>query len=158
MFIGEYLRGWDELGGKVDVRIKGRYDLDSLVAALNDPAIGLPTIGLPVQFDRDQIQYGNLFRKTYEDCVVLKNADHPDDYFYFVFTARTTGNLTTLGIYRAGSSVNHGQENKKAERMGRKTLVGAIAGALTKTDKQGLEAEEDYYALVIDTIRTVLSF
>ncbi len=145
---------WDTLPR--GVRVQGRITLDDLQNALSDNGSGLPTIGIPVEFSRDQIQSGNMISKQCEDCLILKNAEHPNDYFHFVFTTRTTGNVSTISIYRAGCSPMSGQKNKQEERKGSNSLFQNILGAVTKTDDRSLAEEYDYYAMVEDVIKNVL--
>ena len=135
--------------------MRGRFTLDDIQNVLSDPENGLPTIGIPVEFARDQIQRGNMLSKQVEDCLVLKNAQHPGDYFHFVFTARTTGNITTVEIYRSGVSALSGQKNKQEERRNSNSLFQNILGAVTKTDEMGLSEEYDYYSMVADVIKEV---
>ena len=61
---------WDTLPR--GVRVQGRITLDDLQNALSDNGSGLPTIGIPVEFSRDQIQSGNMISKQCEDCLILK--------------------------------------------------------------------------------------
>ena len=142
---------WDML--PTGVRVKGRYTLEDIQRVLSDAEKGLPSIGIPTEFERDQIQRGGMFNKQYEDCLVLKNAEHPSDYFHFTFTARTTGNVTTISIFRSGTSPLSQKSNLKDMRKSSDSLFQNILGAVTKTDEQGLEAEYDYYAMVADIIK-----
>lgn len=92
--------------------MQGHITRDDLQNALSSSESGLPTIGIPVEFSRDQIQSGNMISKQCEECLVLKNAEHPNDYFHFVFIVRTTGNVSTISIYRSGSSPLSGQKKQ----------------------------------------------
>lgn len=140
------------------VRMSGQYTLDDLEAALSSSENGLPTLGLPFKFERDQIQSGNMVSKRVEDCLVLKNADHPSDYFTFVFTVRVVGNATTYTIYRSGCSPRSAQKNQQEDRKASSNLLVNILGAVTKVDDQGLDEEYDYYAMVANVIKTVMGF
>lgn len=142
---------WDMLPS--GVRVKGQYTLADVQRILLDEENGLPTIGIPTTFEKDQIQRGGMLNKQYEDCLVLKNAEHPSDYFHFAFTARTTGNVTTIGIFRSGTSPLSQKSNLKDMRKASDSLFQNILGAVTKTDEQGLDAEYDYYAMVADIIK-----
>ncbi len=142
---------WDALPEAV--RVKGRYTLDDIERILSDEENGLPTIGIPVEFSRDQIQRGSLFNKQFEDCLVLKNAEHPNDYFHFVFTTRTVGAVTTCSIYRSGISPRSQKANKKDHYKNSSSFFENVLGALTQTDEMGIEEEYDYYAMVADIIK-----
>lgn len=135
------------------VRVRGRITLDMIQDALSDTETGLPTIGIPVMYMRDQIQSGGMFNKQVTDCLVVKNAEHPDDYFHFVFTVRTTGTVTTIGIYHSGQSPNSGKAALKEQRQKSSSLFDNFMGAVTRTNDQGMAEEYDYYGLVFDVIR-----
>ena len=138
------------------VKVKGRYTLDDLKSLLNNPENGLPTIGIPVIFTYDEIQSGSMFSKSVETCLVLKNAQHQQDYFHFVFTARQTGNMTYFEIYRSGTSPRSYDSNKKDEWKASNSLFKNILGAVAKTDERGIREEYDYYDMVADIIKECL--
>lgn len=153
MLFAKDLRNWSEEGLPNKIRFKQRLTLEQIVSELSNEESGLPTIGIQTEFVSDQIQSGNLFNKQYEDCIVLKNCDHEDDYFHFVFTVRRTGNSSTISVFRSGVSPLSAQYNKKELRKNDSSLFKNILGALTSVDNQALDAEYDYYALVIDIIK-----
>lgn len=141
-----------------EIRVRGRYSLNEIQQALLNPEFGLPTIGIPVEFIRDQIQSGNKINRQYDDCLVLRNVEHPNDYFHFVFSTRVTGTLSTISIYRSGNSPLSAQKRKQRERNSSKSLIVNILGATTKVDERGLAEEYDYYALVADVIKSTFGF
>lgn len=141
-----------------EIRIRGCYSLNELQGILLNPKSGLPTIGIPIELKWDQIQSGNKFNRRYDDCLVLKNAEHPTDYFHFVFTTRVTGTMSTISIYRSGHSLLSAQKNKQQERRSSNSLFVNILGAATKVDDRGLAEEYDYYALVTDIIKSTFGF
>lgn len=147
---------WDIL--PTGIRVPGHLTLDDLKLALlnDDSPFSLASTGFPVTFSKDQIQSGNLVSKQVEDCLVLKNSMHPNDYFHFVFTVRTTGNMTTISIYRSGQSPLSGQQNKRENRKNSDSLFQNILGAVTKTDEQALAKEYDYYDMVATAIKSIL--
>ena len=138
------------------VRVRGQVTLDMLQDALSNPQTGLPTIGIPVTYERDQIQSGGMFNKQVVDCLLVKNADHPNDYFKFVFTARTTGTVTTIEIYHCGPSAYIGKANVKEMRKNSDFALDKIAGFFTQVDNRAMQEEMDYYTLVFDVLKQTL--
>ena len=138
------------------VRVKSKITLDMLQAALSNPENGLPTIGIPVKYEREQIQDGGMFKKTFQDCLLVINADHPDDYFKFVFTVRTTGVMTTIEIFHCGSSAYIGKANYRDYLKNSDSGFNKFKAIFTKVDNQAMEEENDYYTLVFDVLKTVL--
>ena len=146
------IREWGDFPSAI--RVKGRITLDMIQAALSNEESGLPTIGIPVKYEREQIQSGGLFNKQVEDCLLVKNANHMTDYFHFVFTVRTTGAVTTIGVYYTGYSPNSGQKSLKESRQKSSSMFDNILGAFTKTDDRAFEEEYDYYAMVVDVLKS----
>ena len=137
------------------IRVRGQVTLDMIQEALSNPESGLPTIGIPVTYERDQIQSGGMFNKQVEDCLLMKNAAHPNDYFKFVFTVRTTGAMTTIGVYHCGESGYMGKANEKEFRQKSDFFLDRVRGFLTQTDHQGIQAEDDYYQMVFGVLKGV---
>ena len=129
------LGAWEDI--PTHVQVTGRYTIDDVQALLAKADTGLAASGLPVTYERDQIQTGNLIKKNYQDCLVVKNSEHPDDYFKFVFATRTTGNMTTISVYRRQSS----------------NLLLNILSAVSTLDENALAAEYDYYSILSRIIR-----
>ena len=88
------LGAWEDI--PTHVQVAGRYTIDDVQALLAKADTGLATSGLPVTYER--------YQNNYQDCLIVKNSEHPDDYFKFVFATRTTGNMTTISVYRSGKS------------------------------------------------------
>ncbi len=147
------LLDWNSEGLPGEIRIKHNFTLDSLESYLTEGEEGLDDIGLPVEFERDQIEYGNMLQKNYVDCTTLKNTEHPNDYFKFTFTVRKTGNISFIGIYRTGSSALNEKQNVKNARKESSSLFSNILGAATTMDTQAFDAENDYYTMVADVIK-----
>ena len=137
------------------IRVRGQVTLDMIQEALSNPDSGLPTTGIPVTYERDQIQSGGLFNKQVEDCLLMKNAAHPDDYFKFVFTVRTTGAMSTIGVYHCGESGYMGKANEKESRQKSGFWLDKALSIFTQTDNQGIQAENDYYQMVFDVLQVV---
>lgn len=142
---------WDELLPE-QVRIPEMVTLDQIQELLDR---AMQESGYSVEFTYDQIQSGGTFKKKVVDCLIMKNSEHSHDYFHFVFSVRTAGKYSIVSFLRTGTSTNHFQNNKRAERKSSGSFWGEIAGALTHVDKQALEAEEDYYAIAASFIKMV---
>ena len=138
------------------VRVRGLYTLDDLRAILEHPDSGIPSLGYSVEFSKDSIQFGKLLNKRFEECLIMRNAEHLKDYFSFVFTVRPSGNATSIGLYRSGFSTRNYQSNLQQERKARGGLFGNIASALTKVDDVGFDEENGYYEDVAAYIRNLL--
>lgn len=150
MLTKDYLKTWEDMGLVLNIQGPGNIDLDTIEYNLQMKN----KYGLPFLFERDQIKSGSFISKQYEDCLILKNAEHPTGYFYFIFTVRNLGNAYHCSIYRYGFSENTKQQNKHDERIN--SLANPfkmVRGVLTKVDSQGMEYEYDYYSLVIQTIK-----
>ena len=83
-----------------------------------------------------------------------KSSEHPDDYFKFVFATRTTGNMTTISVYRSGKSPLIAKE--KVQMMKRRqssNLLLNILSAVSTLDENALAAEYDYYSILSRIIR-----
>lgn len=135
---------------------KGRCTLDEIQRILSDPEKGLATMGIPVEFARDQILFLRPASKHPSDCLVLKHTAHPEDYFHFVFTARFTEGLTTIGFYRSGNSPHPYLPDPKGPQRDSVELMDPTIAALPKGDAQGLQDEYTYYHMVADRIRDLL--
>lgn len=132
-------------------RRKGHCTLDEIQSILSDPERGLAAMGVPVAFTRDQILFLRLASKHPSDCLVLKHAAHPEDYFHFVFTAHFAEGLTTIGFYRSGNSPHpYPPDSKGLQRGSVERMDPTIAAA------QGLQDEYIYYHMVADQIRDLL--
>ena len=142
---------WDDI--PTHIQVPGRYNLDDVQDLLSKEDTGLPKSGIPVTYERDQIQTGNWIKKNYDDCLVIRNSEHPDDYFKFVFTTRTTGNMTTIGIYRSGKSPLIAKKNADNERRQSSNLLLNILSAVSTLDENALDAECDYYSMLSRIIR-----
>lgn len=153
MLYKDGLYGWESEDLPNEIRIKANVTLDSLADYLTDGEDGLEDLGIPVEFERDQIQSGGIFNKQYVDCIILKNAEHPTDYFKFTFTARKTGSISFIGIYRTGHSVLNEKHNIKNSRKESSSLFSNILGAATTMDTQAFDAENDYYTMIADVIK-----
>ena len=135
------------------VRVPQRVTLDEFRTVLEQE---ISSLGYPVVLSRDSIQFGKMLNKHIEECLIMRNSDHLNDYFSFVFTTRPSGNATIIGLYRSGTSTRNYQSNLQRERKERGGLFGSIASALTKVDTVGFDEENGYYEDVAARIREIL--
>ncbi len=135
------------------VRVPERITLDEFRDVLER---SVSSTGYPVVFSKDSIQFGKMLNKRIEECLILRNSDHLNDYFSFVFTARPSGNATMIGLYRSGISTRNYKSNLQRERKERGGLLGNIASALTKVNTLGFEDENGYYEDIAALIREIL--
>lgn len=150
------LHDWHSEGLPDEIRCTHITSLDNLVGLLMNHPQGFRSLGIPVAFERDQIQFGKLLNKYVVNCVVLKNMIYPTEYFHFTFTFRTTGNASFIRIYRTGHSRLNEQHNIKESRRESTSLVSNIVGAATKMNYQSFQTENDYYTMVSDVIKHLL--
>jgi len=134
------------------VRLGYRITLDSLEDFFKNNLVNL---GFPLEFSRDEIRYGSIFNRQYEECLVMKNADHPRDYFHFTFTVHDVGNGTTVSFYRTGYSTRNAQAYEKERYQNSDSLFENILGAFSKTDTKGLQDETIYYSAMTDAINQI---
>ena len=153
---GHYANLYDWTDGNTlpkSVRVPERITLEEFRTVLER---GLSSLGYPMAFSNDSIQFGKLLNKHIEECLIMRNADHLNDYFSFVFTTRPSGNATIIGLYRSGMSTRNYKSNLQRERKERGGLLGNIASALTKVDTVGFDEENGYYEDVAARIREIL--
>lgn len=150
------LYDWSSEGLPNEIRVSGGVTLEKLQAVLLEAPNGLQSMGIPVVFERDQIQFGRMLSKQLVDCIVLKNTEHCLDYFHFTFTVRTTGNMSFISIYRSGSSPQNTKRNVQNERKNSSSIFQNILGAVSGVDNQSLTQEDDYYTMVADVIKALL--
>lgn len=150
-FLSDWVSGGYNFFNHID--FKQTITLDMIEEVLNQPE-NLPSLGVQYAFSRDQIKSGGMFSKQYEDCLILRNAEHTG-YHTFVFSITKMGNMSRLNVYRGGHSANAKQLNNRERRM-QSGFVGMVAGALTKVDNNAMEIENFYYTSVLDILQKVL--
>ena len=109
--------------------------------------------GIPIAFRLDQVR-GGLFGGA-EDCLVLYHPEHQKDYFSVAVRIKRQGNYAKEGIHYRGYNP---LENAAAGAA----IVGAgIAGVRHlikgKSDKEKMEAEQQWYTIICDMLDTVIS-
>ena len=81
----------------------GEYvTLDAVKWAISEAAQNLD---VPVAFYPDQVKSGNLFNKSVEDCLVMYNPEHKNDYYLICIRVQHQGNLAYVAINNFGSSL-----------------------------------------------------
>ena len=103
-----------------------------------------------------QIQFGSFLNKSYEDCVVMQNAEHGSDYFQFVFSYRVSksGNEYYY-IYSMGGSSNFSAQDTSREIASEGGFLNGIIAKLGKPKKDDILEEEEYYEAVNKTLRLI---
>lgn len=146
---------WHQSYLPASVRIRGNINMDSLQEALEE---ALYDTGYDFYFEEEQIRHGNFFSNQTEDCLVLKFADHPYDYFSFVFTIRSNGPQSLVSFYRGGHSERMYNLNKKEDLRKSESLFDNLRGCFVQTDELGLEDEKMCYAAFSEAIHKALGF
>ena len=114
------------------------------------------TSALPATYQRDQMpNRKSCIRKNYHGSLDREKQvrAYPDDYFKFVFATRTTGNMTTISVYRSGKSPLIAKKNADDERRQSSNLLLNILSAVSTLDENALAAEYDYYSILSRIIR-----
>ncbi|HBV43279.1 MAG TPA: hypothetical protein DEF14_02690, partial [Ruminococcaceae bacterium] len=69
----------------------GEYvTLDTVRAVIAEAA---QEAGVSVDFYSDQVKSGGLFNKSVEDCLVMYNPEHKNDYYLICIRVQHQGNL-----------------------------------------------------------------
>lgn len=116
--------------------------------------------GIPLAFRQDQVKSGGLFNKTLEDCLVLYHPEHQKDYYNICIRIQMQGNTTFVVVNDFGSSKNEVKAGAAAGAIegGNLGFVGsAIAKGLLGPKKNKVEAEQNYYACIVDILDEVIS-
>lgn len=111
--------------------------------------------GLNVIVSVDTVSSGRLFDRSTTECVVIKNAEHPSDYFHEVITCKTQGIYAFLDFYYTGYSKNNSRV--AAGTREHSTITGALIGAIKKAtiSNDAMERETNYYAMLTDAINSI---
>lgn len=137
------------IDGISDVRFRGNITLDSIKRNLE---VKVKDIGFPIAIFTDDLVSGNIFNKKTEKCIIIKNLDHANDYFYYCLYVRHAGNYTTLYTRYAGESkltiAKHKEDEKKDSILG---LMGVYNIDQAKFDEEYL-----YYDLIDNAIRNLV--
>lgn len=142
----------------------GEYvTLDTVRAAIAEAA---QEVGVLIDFYSDQVKSGGLFNKSVEDCLVMYNPEHKNDYYLICIRVQHQGNLAYVIINDFGSSSQMDKfarsEYAKQDRQG-KSLSYKIASVIGSTvrnlgkNRQKLEEEQRYYDSIQHVLDQVIS-
>lgn len=122
--------------------------------------------GISVAFRNDEVKYGVFGGK--EPCLVLYHPAHEKDYYNVCIRVKHEGNYAFVSVNDFGTSTqigNAGSKDYLKETMKNGdgwTKAGALLGAgvrrLVKggVNKQKLEEEQRWYAVIIDLFDEIL--
>lgn len=146
-------------------------DFRLLQSALGEQA---RAYGIEMAFYIDEIKYGGMLSSNSEQCLVVHHPSHIKDYFKFAITIKYQGTYAFITVYSFGESVqkdnnylhNHMKGNLKSawnSDIGLAGVAGTLLGTgirrITKggANKQKLEEEKQWYAIVKDIFKDVLN-
>ena len=109
------------------------------------------TYRLPIEIVLDIAKFGGLFNSSTQDCLIIRNKDHLDDYFHHCVVCTRTGRTSTLELKYFGGSKLIGQANKTEERKG--SFRGMLMNSVFRVNEEALDAEYEYYQLLTDIFK-----
>ena len=110
--------------------------------------------GQKITIIKDKIQSGSLFKKSYEDCIIMRNAKHGGSYYQFVFTyTKSASGNEYYYIYSMGTSTNMSLQASAQEMRAQGGFMNRIAAGMAGPKKEALLEEEEYYEAVNTTLR-----
>ena len=145
-------------------------NLGTIQDALSDCA---RSHGVPLAFGNGQIRFGGLIMGSTVDCLVVYHPEHRSDYYNFLIEVKHQGNYAFVSCYGTGRSKQIGK-SLNAEQAGNEAKaalkgiaypggVGKLIGAGIKgvlalgKNKQKLEEEQNWYAMVSDIFNETIS-
>ena len=108
---------------------------------------------MPIRFYYEQIKSGGLFNSSIEECLILENEEHSDDYFKYCITTRKQGKKTIIMMYYYGRSVLTGKARQTERRRETGGIGGMILNAFSGVNETEYAAEYDYYDMVEEMFR-----
>ena len=106
---------------------------------------------LPIEIVLDTAKFGGLFNSSTQDCMIIRNKEHLDDYFQHCIVCTRTGRTSTLELKYFGGSKLIGQANKTEERKG--SFRGMLMNSVFRVNEEALNAEYEYYQLLTDLFK-----
>lgn len=103
--------------------------------------------GVPLAWEADQVDNGEAAKQPIQDCLVLFNPDHKDDYYKIVVDFEVPTKLAFLNASITGESANGiNRAGAVALMQGGKMALANLAGGNTETGApEDCAAEKDYY-------------
>ena len=92
-----------------------------------------------------------MFNSSTQDCLIIRNKEHLDDYFQHCVVCTRTGRTSTLELKYFGGSKLIGQANKTEERKG--SFRGMLMNSVFRVNEEALNAEYEYYQLLTDLFK-----
>lgn len=137
--------------------------LQTVQEALKDCAMKM---GIKVAFRGDQVKSGGLFNSSVDDCLVMYNPEHENDYFKFCIRVRRQGVYAFVSVNDFGTSKQMAkagraeayQQDRQGKDMSYK--IGSMIGQAITTmgkNKAALEQEQMYYQCVMDMFDEIVS-
>ena len=110
--------------------------------------------GVALAWEAGQIDNGGAT----QDCLVLYNPDHKDDYYKIVVDFEVPGMLAALSASITGESANGiTRAGAVALMQGGKMALANLAGGATETGApEDCAAEKDYYAAMYDIVNALI--
>lgn len=110
--------------------------------------------GVALAWETDQIDNDGAM----QDCLVLFNPDHKDDYYKIVVDFEVPGMLAALSASVTGESANGiNRAGAVALMQGGKMALANLAGGATETGApEDCAAEKDYYAAMYDIVNALI--
>lgn len=104
--------------------------------------------GLPINITYDQVKSGGFFNSSVEDCLIITNSLHPNDYFKYCITIRKQGKIATVTMTYWGTSTLTSQKNKQEERNQSGSLGGMLLNMISGVNENDYNAEYQYYDML----------
>lgn len=143
------------------LNIASTVTLDQIQEALGAAA---QEANLPLGFSADTVTSGGLFNKVTEPCLVLFHPDHQNDYFRIAIRAAQEAGHTFVmsNIFATSKQIKKelgaaaSKEDRRGKSMSYKAGSLLVSGVMNMgRSKQKLEAEQRYYALLEELIRSI---
>ena len=109
------------------------------------------TYRLPIEIVLDTAKFGGVFNSSTQDCLIIRNKDHLDDYFRHCVVCTRTGRASTLELKYFGGSKLIGQANKTEER--KSSFRGMLMNSVFRVNEEALDAEYEYYQLLTNLFK-----
>ena len=104
--------------------------------------------GLPINITYDQVKSGGFFNSSVEDCLIITNTLHPNDYFKYCITIRKQRKIATVTMTYWGTSSLTAQKNKQEERNQSGSLGGMLLNLVSGVNENDYNAEYQYYDML----------